>query len=92
MPASSGPGSRPSASARNWSPRSTNAIPGAPPRSVSEPKKRLEERERLVERADLQRDVVDPEHGHLPKPTQPWPARDFVAQSHEVGTTGAGAV
>ena len=56
----SGPCVRPSASARNWSPMSTNAMPGDPAAQLQLEQAPVEV-ERLVDRADLERDVVDPD-------------------------------
>ena len=44
----------------NWSPMSTNAIPAIAAAQL-EVEQATVERERLVDRADLERDVVDPD-------------------------------
>ena len=53
---------RPSLSARNWSPMSRNAMPRRPSAEL-EGEEPAVERERLLEIADLERDVVDARAG-----------------------------
>ena len=68
----SGPCVRPSASARNWSPMSTNAMPGDPAAQLQVEQAPVEV-ERLVDRADLECDVVDPDGaGHRSRGRPRW--------------------